>query len=130
MPTYVLRVGCPIAPARSARSPAGSARSEATWLALTSSSGSRSGHRRAGHRPAGPRAGLSSARGGACVDGVDVEEIRPVAVGRRDPGMGVPETAEPLGPEVSPRGLVEALVIQVRRQFDAEWGVVLDLGTW
>jgi hypothetical protein len=64
-----------------------------------------------------------------CVDGVDVEEIRPVPAGRRDPDMSALETAELLVSEVSPRGLVEAMVVQIGRQFDAEWGVVLDLVT-
>jgi ACT domain len=62
-----------------------------------------------------------------CVDGVDVEEIRPVPAGRREPDMGALETAELLVSEDSPRGLVDGLVLHVGRQFDAGWGVVIDL---
>jgi hypothetical protein len=64
-----------------------------------------------------------------CVDGVDIEEIRPVPAGRRDPDMSALETAELLASEMSARGLVEALAVQVGRQFDAEWCVLLDLDT-
>ncbi|MGH9116614.1 MAG: hypothetical protein ACRD0A_01660 [Acidimicrobiales bacterium] len=64
-----------------------------------------------------------------CVDGVDIEEIRPVAAGLRDPDLSALATAEQLVSEESARGLVEALVQLVGRQFDAGWGVVLDLGT-
>jgi hypothetical protein len=64
-----------------------------------------------------------------CVDGVDIEEIRPVPAGRRDPDMSALETAELLASEVSARGLVEALALHVGHQFDAEWCVLLDLGT-
>ena len=62
-----------------------------------------------------------------CVDGVDIEEIRPVGAGSRDPDLGALETAERLVAETSTRGLIEALVHLLRRQFDAGWAVVLDL---
>jgi hypothetical protein len=64
-----------------------------------------------------------------CVDGVDVEEVRPVAPGRRDAGMSALETAERLVGEESPRDVVEALAAAVARHFEAAWGVVLDLAS-
>lgn len=62
-----------------------------------------------------------------CVDGVDVEELRPVAEGRRDPDLGALETAELLVAENSPQSLLETVATGIALQFDATWGVVVDL---
>ena len=61
------------------------------------------------------------------VDGVDVEDVRPVATPMRDPMLDALHTAAMLVEQVSVPALLELLVDQAHRDFQADWSVVLDL---
>jgi hypothetical protein len=62
-----------------------------------------------------------------CVDGVDVEELRPVSRGRRDPHLLALETVELIVAEGTSTGLLDTLVIGVADQFEATWSAVVEL---
>ncbi len=61
------------------------------------------------------------------VDGVDVEEIRPVAEALHDPRLDALETAAILVGASDVDELVEAVVVHARRVIGAEWAAVVDL---
>jgi len=63
------------------------------------------------------------------VDGVDVEEIRPVAEALHDPRLDALETAAILVGATNSYELLEELVVHGERVIGATWGVVLDLET-
>ena len=63
------------------------------------------------------------------VDGVDVEEVRPVAEALHDPRLDALETAAMLVGATNSYELIECLVLQSQRVIGAEWGVVIDLDT-
>lgn len=60
------------------------------------------------------------------VDGVDVEDVRPVAAPLRDARLDALETAALLVEEDDPDGVLAALVHHARHDFDAEWAAVVD----
>lgn len=59
------------------------------------------------------------------VDGVDVEDVRPVAAPLRDARLDALETAALLVEEADPDGVLGALVHHARHDFDAEWAAVV-----
>jgi hypothetical protein len=61
------------------------------------------------------------------VDGVDVEDVRPAPSELSDPRLDALETAALLVGAGSPGELLAALVAHARRDFGAEWAVVVDL---
>ena len=61
------------------------------------------------------------------VDGVDVEEVRPVADALHDPRLDALETAAILVGAVDRDELVQAVVDHARRVIGAEWSAVLQL---
>jgi hypothetical protein len=61
------------------------------------------------------------------VDGVDVEDVRPAPAQHADPRLDALETAALLVGAGSPGELLAALVAHARRDFGAEWAVVVDL---
>jgi hypothetical protein len=61
------------------------------------------------------------------VDGVDVEEIRPVADALHDPRLDALETAAVLVGATDRDELVRAVVVHSRRSTGAAWSVVVDL---
>ena len=61
------------------------------------------------------------------VDGVDVEEIRPVADALHDPRLDALETAAILVGATAHDELVEAVVVHSRRAVGAEWSAVVHL---
>jgi hypothetical protein len=60
------------------------------------------------------------------VEGVDVEEVRPAAPSQPDPRLDALETAAALVEEQSIDGLLERLVSEARRDFEATWVAVVD----
>ena len=60
------------------------------------------------------------------VDGVDVEDIRPVAFNAPDPRVDALESAALLVEQTTPTELVELLVEHVTRDLEAAWAVVID----
>jgi hypothetical protein len=64
-----------------------------------------------------------------CVDGVDIEELRPVSPGRRDPDLLALEIAEILVAEDNPPELLANVTNDLLRLLDATWCVVVDLST-
>ena len=61
------------------------------------------------------------------VDGVDVEEIRPVAEALHDPRLDALETAAILVGATDRVELVDAVVVHSKRAIGAEWAAVVDL---
>lgn len=61
------------------------------------------------------------------VDGVDVEEIRPVADALHDPRLDALETAAILVGATNSYELIEEVTFHARRVIGATWGTVLDL---
>jgi hypothetical protein len=61
------------------------------------------------------------------VDGVDVEEIRPVADALHDPRLDALETAALLVGATERTELVQAVVVHARRAVGAQWSAVIDL---
>lgn len=61
------------------------------------------------------------------VDGVDVEEVRPVADALHDPRLDALETAAMLVGATDVDELLSALVSQATRVIGAEWGAVVEL---
>jgi hypothetical protein len=61
------------------------------------------------------------------VDGVDVEEIRPVADALHDPRLDALETAAILVGATGRDELLEAVVVHARRAVGAEWSAVVQL---
>jgi hypothetical protein len=61
------------------------------------------------------------------VDGVDVEEIRPVADALHDPRLDALETAAILVGATDRAELVQAVVVHARRAVGAEWSAVVSL---
>lgn len=61
------------------------------------------------------------------VDGVDVEEVRPVADALHDPRLDALETAAVLMGASDGRELVEAVVTHAKRVIGAEWAAVITL---
>jgi len=61
------------------------------------------------------------------VDGVDVEEVRPVADALHDPRLDALETAAILVGATARDELVEAVVVHARRAVGAEWSAVVRL---
>ncbi|HET9691304.1 MAG TPA: hypothetical protein VFP61_09125 [Acidimicrobiales bacterium] len=62
------------------------------------------------------------------VDGVDVEDIRPVRTGAVDGRLDALETAALLCDQHSVADLLETMAARAARDFDADWAVVLDPG--
>ena len=88
----------------------------------------RPGHRRAGRRPARRgRCWTSSSHEIQQVDGVDVEEVRPVADALHDPRLDALETAAILVGATDRDELVRAVVEHARRAVGAEWSAVVQL---
>lgn len=63
----------------------------------------------------------------AQVDGVDVEEIRPVADALHDPRLDALETVAVLVGATDRDGLIDAIVVHSRRAIGAQWSAVVDL---
>jgi hypothetical protein len=61
------------------------------------------------------------------VDGVDVEDVRPVPVAARDPRVDALETAAILVEQQTPDDLHRALAIHAQHDFEATWSAVVDL---
>jgi hypothetical protein len=61
------------------------------------------------------------------VDGVDVEDVRPLADMLHDPRLDALETAALLMEETAVDGLLHAFVHHAQHDFEAEWAVVVDL---
>ena len=61
------------------------------------------------------------------VDGVSVEEVRPIAGGRGDARLDAYDTAVAILRERSPHAVLEALSSRVRAELDAAWAAVLDV---
>jgi hypothetical protein len=61
------------------------------------------------------------------VDGVDVEELRPVVESLRDARLDALETAAVLVEQLSVDSLLVALANHAAHDFDAEWATVIDL---
>jgi len=61
------------------------------------------------------------------VDGVDVEDVRPAPAELADPRLDALEAAAVLVGASSFDGLLSSLVAHARRDFGAEWAVVVDL---
>lgn len=61
------------------------------------------------------------------VDGVDVEDVRPAPGEAQDPRLDALETAAMLVGAASSAELLAALVSHARRDFGAEWAVVVEL---
>ena len=61
------------------------------------------------------------------VDGVDVEDVRLAAESVHDPRLGALEAAALLVEQFTLDGLFNALCQHARHNFDADWGVLLDL---
>ena len=61
------------------------------------------------------------------VDGVDVEEVRAAPNSMPDPRLDALENAAALVEETSVEGLLQRLVADARRGFDAMWVAVIDL---
>lgn len=61
----------------------------------------------------------------ANVDGVDVEDVRPMADGVRDHRLDALETAALLVAETTPAGVVVALARHAHHDFDADWVAVV-----
>ena len=61
------------------------------------------------------------------VDGVDVEDVRPAPGEAQDPRLDALETAALLVGAASAADLLSSLVAHARRDFGAEWSVVVDL---
>lgn len=61
------------------------------------------------------------------VDGVDVEDVRPAPAQLADPRLDALEAAALLVGAGSPEELLGSLVAHARRDFGAEWAVVVDL---
>ena len=62
------------------------------------------------------------------VDGVDVEDVRPAPAELADPRLDALQTAAVLVAAPSDAELLTVLVGHARRDFGAEWAVVVDLG--
>ncbi|MGH9184799.1 MAG: hypothetical protein ACRD0U_03115 [Acidimicrobiales bacterium] len=60
------------------------------------------------------------------VEGVDVEDVRPVAEALHDPRLDALETAARLVGASTPAGLIEQLPIQAARTVGAHWAAVID----
>lgn len=60
------------------------------------------------------------------VDGVDVEDVRPVTAPLRDARLDALETAALLVEEGTPDGVLAALVHHARHDFEADWVAVVD----
>lgn len=61
------------------------------------------------------------------VDGVDVEDVRPAPAQLADPRLDALQTAALMVGAASSDDLLNALVAHARRDFGAEWAVVVDL---
>src|SRR5688572_28061691 len=61
------------------------------------------------------------------VDGVDVEEIRPVADALHDPRLDALETAAILVGATDRDALIQAVVVHAGRAVGAEWAAVIEL---
>jgi hypothetical protein len=61
------------------------------------------------------------------VDGVDVEQVRPVADALHDPRLDALETAAHLVGAADREELLHAVVLHARRAIGAEWSAVIDL---
>jgi hypothetical protein len=61
------------------------------------------------------------------VDGVDVEDVRPAPAEMGDPRLDALETAALMVGAASYPDLLDSLVAHARRDFGAEWAVVIDL---
>lgn len=62
------------------------------------------------------------------VDGVDVEDVRPLGSPLTEPTVEVLETAAALLDEASMDGLLQSLVGRTRRALRADWAAVVDAG--
>ena len=61
------------------------------------------------------------------VDGVDVEEVRPVGEGGRpDPRVAALETAAALVEQATAQGVLDVLAARALAEFEAEWSAVAD----
>jgi len=60
------------------------------------------------------------------VDGVDVEDIRPVALAVPDPRLDALESAALLVAQATPHALLDALVAHATRDLEASWAAVAD----
>lgn len=63
------------------------------------------------------------------VDGVDVEDVRPVAEPLPDPRVDALETAATLVEQTTATGVIDVLVSHAKRDFEADWVAVVDPGT-
>ena len=63
------------------------------------------------------------------VEGVDVEDVRPVAEPLPDARIDALETAALLVEQGDAAGVVDVLVSHARRDFEADWVAVVDVGT-
>jgi hypothetical protein len=61
------------------------------------------------------------------VDGVDVEDVRPLAEGRHDPGIAALDLAASLVATRDREALLHQLVGDVAREFDCDWAAALSL---
>src|SRR5437588_10009062 len=61
------------------------------------------------------------------VDGVDVEDVRPVATPLRDARLDALDTAALLVEQATVRELLDQLCVEAHRDVQADWSAVLDL---
>src|SRR5438874_13524915 len=62
------------------------------------------------------------------VDGVDVEEVRPVDGALPDPRLDALETAAVLVQQANADDLLDVLTAEAQRDFAADWAVVVSVG--
>jgi hypothetical protein len=63
----------------------------------------------------------------AQVDGVDVEDVRPMATGRHDPGVAVLDLAATLADIDDPDALLQRFCVDLHRELDTDWVMACDL---
>ncbi|MGH9243286.1 MAG: hypothetical protein ACRD29_03015 [Acidimicrobiales bacterium] len=128
MPTYVLRVWLPDRPGAlgSVASRVGAVRGDVIGIDILERDGGRAIDELVIDLPDDALVPLLLAEV-RCVEGVDIEDVRPVDPDRGDWRLDALETAVLLVMESTPGGLLVALTTAVVREFQAEWSAVVDV---
>jgi hypothetical protein len=128
METYVVRVWLPDRPGAlgAVASRIGAVRGEIVGIEILERGGGRAVDDLVVELPDGALVDLLVAEM-AQVDGVDVEEVQPVAHGTHDPRLDALETAAQLVASTSATELVAALCERATATIGAQWAVVVDL---
>ncbi len=128
MDAYVVRVRLPDRPGALGQvaSRIGAVRGDVVGIEILERGGGRAVDELVVQMPPGTSIGLLASEIGQ-VDGVDVEDIRPVADALHDPRLDALETAAQLVAAASGEDLLDGLCTHAARTIGAEWAVVVDL---